>query len=389
MGTRITQIGIYPILATLTRSVAMSSGNISQSGNVLVEVTTANGISGWGEGVEAPALTGETQAMIESDLRRLTPLLMGVDATSVAEVWQLIDGSKGGAARAAIDIACHDLAGKILGFPAFEFLGGAARVEIPALTLVGTGQRHSDLTTLIEQHSAGFRWFKVKVALGRPAEEAETARAAVDLVGSDSVVCVDANEGWSEDEANDFLVALGDAPILYVEQPVGRHDVAGLRRLATAHSIPLCADESAPDLGSLRGLKAVGFSGVSLKLIKHGGMTGVMAGGRAADRSGLAVNLAGKVAETSIAAAANLHCAAALARLDFGCSPAHQGLRADVTAAPPAFVRGVFRVPSRPGLGVDVDLSMVKAIMGHHSSGQPDPTRPPEDGGRRAKEPVV
>jgi len=74
------------------------------------------------------------------------------------------------------------------------------------------------------------------------------------------------------------------------------------------------------------------------------------------DAFGLSINLAGKIAESSVATAANLHCAAAIQALDFGCSPGNQGISSDVTSSPIAVVDGSYSIPDGPGLGIDVDL---------------------------------
>jgi L-alanine-DL-glutamate epimerase-like enolase superfamily enzyme len=79
---------------------------------------------------------------------------------------------------------------------------------------------------------------------------------------------------------------------------------------------------------------------------------------------GLAVNLSGKIAESSVAAAANVHCAAAMRAVDFGCSPGNQGLSGDVTRVSLNPVDGVYRLPSVPGLGIDVDPAALSVNRG-------------------------
>jgi muconate cycloisomerase len=111
------------------------------------------------------------------------------------------------------------------------------------------------------------------------------------------------------------------------------------------------------------GFSGTAIGGVSLKLIKHGGMTGVMRGAAMCAVTGLGVNLAGKVIETSISAAANLHCAAAMDRVDYGCSPANQNVIQDVTESPVTVTHGSFEVPTGPGLGVEVDEDMVQSLL--------------------------
>jgi L-alanine-DL-glutamate epimerase-like enolase superfamily enzyme len=101
---------------------------------------------------------------------------------------------------------------------------------------------------------------------------------------------------------------------------------------------------------------------VSLKLIKLGGITGLMQGAAACGAASLAMNLAGKTVESSVSAAANLHCAAAIGELAFGCSPGNQQVSRDVVTDPIKVSSGSMRVPTGPGLGVDVDPERVVAL---------------------------
>ena len=143
---------------------------------------------------------------------------------------------------------------------------------------------------------------------------------------------------------------------------VGIDDHGRLIRLAASVPVKHCADESAGSLQAVIGFVGTPVGGVSLKLIKHGGMTGVMRGAAICATAGLGVNLAGKVIESSVSAAANLHCAAAMDQVDFGCSPANQGVIQDVTESPITVTNGHFDVPTGPGLGIEVDEGMVRRL---------------------------
>jgi L-alanine-DL-glutamate epimerase-like enolase superfamily enzyme len=99
-------------------------------------------------------------------------------------------------------------------------------------------------------------------------------------------------------------------------------------------------------------------------LIKHAGITGVMRGAALCDQVGLEINLAGKIAETAVSAAANIHAAAAMSATGFGCSPANQTVATDVCDDPPRVVDGAYAVPTGPGLGIEVDEERVRALAG-------------------------
>lgn len=357
---------IFPIRLRLQTPISMSSGVIASTGNVLIRLTSDDRTQGWGEGVEAHALTGQTQADIVSDLEALRGLVIGCDPRQINEIWTRIKAARPSASTAlgAIDIAVHDLVGKIYGLPIHALIGGAVRDRIPALTLVGSGDIDADLLRLKEKRDLGFSWFKLKIGMAPRDIEWRTIEQAIDLVGADGVICADANEAWDEETAQRFLEGLEGMPVRYLEQPVPRQDRAGLLRVAERSPIPICADESATDLASVKEFAGTSIGGVSLKLIKHGGVTGVMRGGAICSAGGLGVNLAGKVIESSISAAANLHCAAALEHIDFGCSPANLGAIADVSASPINVDRGEFSVPDGPGLGIEVDEALVRQLAG-------------------------
>lgn len=361
---RIAKLEIHPITMTLRTPIPMSNGVIESTGNVLVKLVTDDGVIGWGEGVEAPSLTHQRQADIVSDLEMLTPQVIGSDPMRRNELWSRMTSARPEATTAvgAIDIALHDLVGKILGVPAFELLGGAVRDRVPALTLVGSGDPSADADKLAERRARGFSWFKIKLGMAARDAELATVAIAADLVGEEGVVCGDANEAWSEQEARSFLALLDPDRVRFIEQPVSRADRDALIRLAESSPVKLCADESAGSLDSVLGFVGTPLGGVSLKLIKHGGMTGVMRGAAICSAGGLDVNLAGKVIESSVSAAANLHCAAAMDRVDYGCSPANQGVIQDVTESPITVDKGDFDVPTAAGLGVDVDEKMLRLL---------------------------
>jgi muconate cycloisomerase len=355
---------VHPITMTLRVPIPMSNGVIEKTGNVLVKLVGEDGVVGWGEGVEAPALTHQRQADIVADLEMLRPLVIGSDPMSRTELWARLIAARPGAATAigAIDIAAHDLAGRALGVPVHQLIGGSVRDRIPALTLVGSGNASADADKLAERFEAGFRWFKIKLGMAEPEIELGTLAKASELVGAEGVVCGDVNEGWDEDEARAFLGRLDGDRVRFIEQPVPRDQRDAFLRLAASSPVKLCADEGAGSLQAVIGYVGTPVGGVSLKLIKHGGITGVMRGAGICAAGGLSVNLAGKVIESSVSAAANLHCAAAMERVDFGCSPANQGVVQDVSGDPITLRSGTFTVPDGPGLGFDVDEELVRRL---------------------------
>lgn len=354
---KIASVEAIPITVPLTKPIVMSHITVERSHNVLVKVTTDDGLVGWGEGVEATDLTGETQQSIQAAIEFLGPRIIGEDPMRRSALWLAMSAMMyaNETAVGAIDIALHDLAGKALGVPVAELLGGVTRRTVPALTMVGSGVPDDDIEIAAQKYEAGYRWFKVKLGIGDPSDELRTVKGLCEQLPDDVVVCGDANQGWSEPQAVRFLQALADHDVSFIEQPIQQGDIEAMARVANASPIPICADQSVHSLRDVASFWRTGVAGVSLKLVKLGGITGVMRGAALCETLGLSINLAGKIAESSVAAAANIHCAAAMNAVDFGCSPGNQGISGDVTTKTLAAVDGEFPLPEGPGLGVEVD----------------------------------
>ena len=127
----------------------------------------------------------------------------------------------------------------------------------------------------------------------------------------------------------------------------------------------------------------------SLKTIKLGGLTAVMAGGRRMHELGMHVNLAGKIADSSIASAAIVHLGAALPQLDWDVSVTCQYLAQDIVRDPVRIERGHARISDRPGLGIEVDesrLSAFRRIAGRGCGARVRPRRLATPGGTRTSD---
>lgn len=359
---RITAVETFPVRLPLRTPMKMSHITIAHSDNVIVKVSTDEGLAGWGEGVPAMDITGDDQARIVAGVEALAPRLVGTDPLARTEAWLRLQRSVhgNGTAIGALDIALHDLAGKALGVPVVELLGGTTRTAIPALTLMGSGDPDADLAEFERRHDAGYRWFKLKLGVGDPDSEVKTFTSLASAAGDDVVLCGDANAGWSEQTSRRFLRSIDGLGIRFIEQPTA--DSRALVRLAETSPVAICADEGARSMADIVSFGPTAVAGVSLKLIKLGGITGVMRAAALCDALGLRINLAGKVAESAIAAAANVHCAAAMSDAFYGCSPANQGLAEDVTSTPYTVVDGAYPVPAAPGLGIEVDEDRLRHL---------------------------
>lgn len=356
---------IEPIAVNLpmVKPVRMSLEEVSCAKNVLIRLETNEEIVGWGEAASAPTMTGETVESMVAAGRYLAPLLEGMPADEIAAVTARANlylyGNQ--AAKSAIEMALHDALGHARGKPAHDLLGNKRRNRIPALRMIGTGNIDADIEEAGRRKAEGYVAFKIKVGVADPLEDAKRTRRICDVLGRGMLICADANQGWSVEQAIAYVQAVADTTLEFFEQPVAGDDIKGMARVARASRIRIGFDEGLHGMDDLRRHHNAGAAhGCSLKTIKLGGMKPVYDAALLCESLGMKVNLACKIAESGIAAAAMLHLAAAVPSLDWGVSVSSQYLADDVLKEPIPFAAGHFEVPAGPGLGIEVDEVKVR-----------------------------
>jgi L-alanine-DL-glutamate epimerase-like enolase superfamily enzyme len=359
---------IEPIAVSLPmkKPVQMSGETVARADNVFVRIEADNGVTGWGEGASAPTMTGETIAGMTAAIEYLTPKLVGRAADDLAGASAAMDARMYGnsGAKAAIEIALHDLLGRAIGRPVHVLFGAKARSRIPVLAVIGSEDAASDLGEAQRSFNAGYRAFKIKVGLGSPEADAARTRAicqALKREGETCLVSADANQGFTVDGALRFVGAIGDCGLDFFEQPVDAHDLAGMARVAAATPVPIGSDEGihAPD-DIVRHHERKAASGVSLKAIKLGGLRGLVEASRLCARLGMRVNISCKTGETSLASTAANHVAAVAPEIAWGLTVTSAGLAEDVAAVPLRIERGHVEVPQTPGLGIEIDEGRIR-----------------------------
>src|SRR5512141_3331875 len=125
----------------MLKPVIMAGEEVRRADNVLVRIEADNGLVGWGEAASAPVMTGDTLESIVSAVHYLEPVLRGRDGADITGALAAMDGRMYGnhGAKAAIEIALHDLAGRATGKPAHALLGEKRRSRMPLLAVVGSG----------------------------------------------------------------------------------------------------------------------------------------------------------------------------------------------------------------------------------------------------------
>jgi len=268
-------------------------------------------------------------------------------------------------ARAAVDHALHDAVGKALQLPVYKLLGGLCQPRIPLEWSVGLAtpeKMAEDVLRAKSEFGIGVVCLKAG-GKGGWKRDVENFIAVRKTVGPDVIMGMDANEGWTVSEAIRVVSRLRPHGLDYLEQPVKRQNIPGMAMVRRAlDGIPLMADESVMTLGDSYALaKAEAADVFCVKLYKMGGLRAAKKIAAVAEAAGIQLNVGGLAVQSQLEAAAGAHFyASSPERLTMPAAEFIFGLGVlgpDPIAPASDFVikDGHVTVPSRPGLGIQVD----------------------------------
>jgi L-alanine-DL-glutamate epimerase-like enolase superfamily enzyme len=296
---------------------------------------------GDGLGEAAPvAYHGESAEGVTEILARWrTELTRLDDPAAITWLLQRCPGSR--AARAAVDLALHDALGKRLGAPVHHLLG-LNNLPLPPTSFTIAITAPEELVARV-QAAAAFPILKVKLGTDRDLEIVQTIRAAAPR----AIIRVDANAGWSVQQALTLIPQFAELGVELVEQPLPVDDLEGFRVLKRAQlPLPIIADESVKTPTDVVRL-ADAVDGVNIKLMKTGGIQGALAAIQTARSCGLKIML-GCMIETSLGATAAAHLAGLVDWVDLD-GPL---LIANDPFSGVQFTGAHLMLPEGPGLGV-------------------------------------
>jgi len=263
-----------------------------------------------------------------------------------------------GGAHSAVEMALLDMTGRSTGTRLIDLVGKARRQAVSPMWLLGNKTADEDVAEARERERQGFHFFKLKIGVKPPKQEIEIAQKVREALPK-TPLCADANCGLTLDAARRYVEGTRKAKLLFVEQPLAYDDIVGLRKLTRAVKTPIGIDEGIHSLADIETNAKAGAGGVSLKMIKLGGITGALQAANLCKRLGLSVNIAAKIAESSIASSALVHLACGVPKADWGVSITHFYLAEDIVKRPLPLADGLVALPKGPGLGVEVDEAAV------------------------------
>ena len=364
----------------------------SAQDDIVVEIHTDEGVVGIGETDVNPWIA---RACIEAPGTHtmglgLKEMLIGQDPLRVEELWESLyvgsamNGRRGAVINAigALDIALHDLRGKVLGKPCFEFLGGKKQQAVTSYASLQPetsdfdSYRESVIAWALEAKRRGFRAAKLELTfsgpyahkgLREPNERMTEVIAAVrEAVGPEFVLMVDVQYAFPD--ADTCLGTIRDwqeFDLFFLETPLSSEDLEGYARLATEQSIPIAAGEWLTTRFEFRHLIEQGkIRVVQPDVGRVGGLTEARRVCQLAQQQGLTV--VPHLWKTNISIAAAVHLAAATPHCRYieflPAELSESALRRDLVVEEPVMQDGSITVPDEPGLGIQLNREALESF---------------------------
>jgi L-alanine-DL-glutamate epimerase-like enolase superfamily enzyme len=313
----IKQIEVYPITLGYKEPFRIAPGASTESKNVIVKIITDYGVVGWGESSPSERVTGETAETVIKTLDKVAPKLIDMYPLRIEQNVELMDSLVEGepAAKAAIDIALHDILGKTARKPLYMLMGGYRNEVLTDITL-GIKSPKEMAEDAVKAVKKGFKALKVKVGVD-PTEDVERIKMIRSAVGGDMHIRIDANQGWTPRQALEALNKMKKFNIQFAEQPVPAEDLKGLVAVRKNSPVPIMADESvhSPE-DAMRLIQAEAVDFINIKLMKSGGILKGRKIAAIAEAAGIPCMI-GCMGESEIGIAAGAHLAAAVKNIQY------------------------------------------------------------------------
>ena len=363
----IAEIDTFIVDIPTIRPHVLAMATMHHQSIVLVRMRDSDGLEGIGEGTTIGGLSyGEEspegiKLAIDS---YIAPVLRTCDPTRVgaamAKVTQSVFGNH--IAKCAVETALLDLAGKRLGVPVSELIGGGrVRDSLPVAWTLASGDTARDIEEAervldLRRHNI----FKLKIGKRSVRDDVSHVAAIKKAVGDRGSVRVDVNQNWDEAQADLGMRLLQDAGVDLVEQPVARHAHASMARLSAKHIVPLMADEALH--GPCDAFAIAACSGArifAVKIAQSGGLLPAHAVATIAHAGGVGL-YGGTLLAGGVGTAASAHLCATLPTLAWGTELfGPLLLTQDILAEPLRYADFELAVPTGPGLGVALDEDRV------------------------------
>jgi L-alanine-DL-glutamate epimerase-like enolase superfamily enzyme len=353
----IRQVELYKLFIPLKEPFVISLGPIPNAENVVVIIRTKEGITGFGECSPFMSINGESMDTCFVVGQYFAKLFKGKNALAIEErvdeMDRLIYGNN--SIKSAFDMALYDIASQQAGLPLYQFLGGTNKKTIVTDYTVSIGEPEKMAADALKIKNEGYPAIKIK--LGKNGKtDVERIKAIRKAVGNEIPLRIDANQGWSVEEAINTLKALAPFGIEHCEEPIAKWAFMKLSLVRKESPIPIMSDESCGDdhdAERLIQLKACDM--MNIKLGKSGGIFKALKMVKLAEAAGMHLQV-GAFMESRLAMTAFAHfslCSSMIEHFDFDtCLMFSED---PVTGGIVYEKNGVIKVPEVAGLGATID----------------------------------
>ena len=336
-------------------------GSRSHSEGGIVFVDTDEGIVGVGE--ISSVFTRRGQALCRDVDEIFAPAFTGADPFERTRISETMDRLLAGAepAKAAVEMALWDIAGKALGVPVYQLLGGKVRESIPLSYSVLFGEPEQMAEFAKERAMEGFRTVKVKVGQGSDVDIA-AVRLIRQAVGDGHRVRVDANMAWrSAKEAVRIIRKLEPFEPELIEQPLPPRELDALAEIRRHVAVPIMVDESVWNpRDAMEVIRRGAADFVNVYVSESGGIRNAARTLAMCEYAGIP-GMIGSMPEFGVGTAAQIHLGVAASNVQLDSDTCGVLYHAeDLLTTPLRFENGHAYPPSGPGLGVEVDMDVVE-----------------------------
>ncbi|MGO4889703.1 mandelate racemase/muconate lactonizing enzyme family protein [Anaerobacillus sp. MEB173] len=364
---KITAVSIYGIHLPLKEPFIVSYETYTSMPAIIVRMETDQGIVGYGEGVADDHVTGETWASTFQVLKNtLLPAIVGENPFHIEKIHEIMDQRiySSPTAKAAIDIACYDIIGKVVKQPVYQLIGGKYHEKFPVAYVLSILEPKEMAAEAIQAVKNGYTILKMKVGTDKETD-IERIRAVREKVGEKVKIRVDANQGWVT--SADTLYVLNrvkDCEIDWIEQPVLADDIDALVEVKQKTDIPVMVDEGLKGNKEMREIiMKRAADKINIKLMKCGGIYPAVKLVHQAEMAGMSCQI-GSMVESSIGSAAGFHVAFAKKNITSVELTGPLKFKKDIGHL--SYNLPYIQLNDLPGLGVDVDEYVLHELAEMH-----------------------
>ena len=341
----------------------IATGTMRHAQNIFIRIHTSEGLIGVGECSAFPMIAGETQATCFELAKDFAACWKNKSATDIDQRLDELDALiyRNYTAKSAFDLALYDLAAKAANQPLYQFLGGTNRTVESDLT-IGIGTPEEMAATARDFISKEVHIIKVK--LGKDvATDVERIRQIREAVGPAMKLRIDANQGWSYEDAIQALTQLAPYNIEFCEQPMRSWNDELLPELCKRSPIPLMADESVfTHRDAERIIRNNACAYINIKFAKSGGIREALRINQVAEKNGIACMMGGML-ESRLALTAKVHVAIACKNIRFyDLDTCLLGHLTDPVVGGAQFKGMELSVTDQPGIGADVSENFLSGL---------------------------